>query len=125
MKKSHGFFIILSAIFFVFSVCFLFADSSNLITVINSYKTHNLEQFRLFIVLYLLRFLYSFFGVVFFGILSLIFILKKTNISNFIKYNYEEYKKMRDKKKTVKQIKNKQQKIESLKQQLNDLDKTE
>ena len=128
MKKSQRFFIILSSIFLFFSVCFLFADLSNLITVIKSYKTHNLEQFRLFFALYLLRFLYSFFGVVFFVTLSLIFILKKSIISNFAKYTYEEYKEKKQAKKNEKQEQQsikKQQKIEILKQQLNELERGE
>lgn len=48
-------------------------------------------------------------------------IFKNTNLSNFTKYTYEEYKAIMDKKKAEKQEKKKQK----LQQQLNDLDKTE
>ena len=54
-------------------------------------------------------------------VLQSINIFKNTNILNFTRYTYEEYKTIMDKKKTEKQEKKKQK----LQQQLNDLNKTE
>ena len=51
----------------------------------------------------------------------LIIIFKKTNTSNYIKYTYEEYKTKKDRKKALKQEKQK----EILKQKLNELEKGE
>ena len=51
-------------------------------------------------------------------ITQIIFMLKNTNLENFTKYTYEEYKAVMDKKKAEKQEKKKQK----LQQQLNDLE---
>ena len=47
------------------------------------------------------------------------------NNKNAIKYTYEEYKAIMDKKKAEKQAEDKQKKIENLKQQLSDLENTD
>ena len=57
--------------------------------------------------------------------LTILILFNKTTFLFDIKYTYEEYKEKRDKQKLEKQAEDKQKKIENLKQQLNDLDKTE
>lgn len=54
-------------------------------------------------------------------VFRIIYLIKITNADYFIKYTYEEYKTIMDKKKTEKQEKKKQK----LQQQLNSLNKTE
>ncbi len=54
-------------------------------------------------------------------ITQIIFMLKNTNLANFTKYTYEEYKAVMDKKKAEKQEKKKQK----LQQQLNNLENTD
>ena len=60
-------------------------------------------------------------------VLVLIFIdlFSLFSLNHSVKYNYEEYKEMRNKKESEKQAKNKQEKIENLKRQLNDLENTD
>lgn len=71
-------------------------------------------------VLFIFPILFGLVGIIYFAF-TLRMMIKKSNLLNFTKYTYEEFKAIMDKKKAEKQEKKKQK----LQQQLNDLENTD
>ena len=118
MKKILiGFFVIVLLLLIAFCI---FAICSNIETIINlkaSFPEYHMDLIQ-----------NNFIEIIFFSVSIIVFltnviiiVLISFNFLHFIKYSYDEYKSIMNKKKTDKQKRKKQK----LQQQLNDLDKTE